>query len=193
MHQQNKKQFRKHLKKKGLNCVSKHNITSGLGIYGVLCHSCAAIFHDILTKEVYKLCYSKVGQLISVCNYWNDPYQHELYLSENDYLPYLNNEIKHENSNKYKENFSNLTQLVLVGGPDDAVIQPWQSAQYSYWDKDLNVIPYNQLDYYTGDLFGLKTLDEQGKITFCTVVGVRHSEWVKNKDVYEKCIRPYLG
>ena len=147
----------------------------------------------MLSGGVYKVCYNKAGQLISGCNYWNDPNQHELYLSKNVYLPFLNNEIKHENSSKYKENFSNLSRLVLIGGPDDHVIQPWQSAQYSFWDEELNVVPYNQLGYYTDDLFGLRALDEQGKITFCTFPGVHHTHWPHNREVYEKCIRPYLG
>jgi len=164
----------------------------GVGQYGIPFLNDTYFFDHLLSKDVYKICYNELGQLISVCNYWNDPLQKSLYLDTNVYLPYLNNEIPHNNSQRFKDNFVNLNKLILVGGPDDRVIQPWQSAQYAFWDEKLNVVPYNQLPYYTQDTFGLKTLDEAGKVTFCTMSGVHHTHWPHTKSVYETCIKPYL-
>ncbi|XP_063723813.1 lysosomal thioesterase PPT2-B-like [Symsagittifera roscoffensis] len=165
----------------------------GLGEYGIPFLNDTSFFDHVTAGEVYHICYTKSGQLISVCNYWHDPIQTTLYLAENNYLPYLNNELAHNDSQRYKENFVSLGGLILVGGPTDEVIQPWQTAQYSFWDADLNVIPYNQLHYYTQDTFGLKTLDDQGKLKFCTVSGVQHTKWPHTKSVYDTCIRPYIA
>ena len=67
----------------------------------------------ILTYWHICFVFSKAGQLISVCNYWNDPTKRSSYLDTNVYLPYLNNEVSHENSQRYKDNFVNLNKVVL--------------------------------------------------------------------------------
>lgn len=44
-----------------------------------------------------------------------------------NYLPYINNEISGSYNKEYRKNFLKLKKLVLIGGPDDGVITPWQS------------------------------------------------------------------
>ena len=105
---------------------------SGLGQYGIPFFNMSRFLDSELAEEVYHFCYKDVGQKVSICNYWQDPNQKDLYLQESIYLPYINNEIEHDNSQRYKANFVNLSRVILVGGPDDGVIQPWQSAQYRY-------------------------------------------------------------
>ena len=46
------------------------------------------------------------------------------YLDYNVFLPKLNYPT---DDSKYKENFMAIKDLVLIGGPDDGVITPWQS------------------------------------------------------------------
>ena len=38
-----------------------------------------------------------------------------------------------------KKNFLRIKQLVLVGGPDDGVIIPWESSMFGYYDNKLNI------------------------------------------------------
>lgn len=38
-----------------------------------------------------------------------------------------------------KKNFLRIKQLVLVGGPDDGVIIPWESSMFGYYDSKLNI------------------------------------------------------
>lgn len=85
------------------------------------------IFPDLTAKDVYELFYSRIGQLTSVANYWNDPHKQELYHEYNVFLPYINNELESENSTQFRNNLLQLDRMVLIGGPDDGVITPWQS------------------------------------------------------------------
>lgn len=78
-------------------------------------------------KTAFELFYSIVGQHTSVGNYWNDPYHHGLYLNYSQYLPYVNNEILSSKSEQFKDALTKLDLMVLIGGPDDNVITPWQS------------------------------------------------------------------
>jgi len=57
--------------------------------------------------------------------------------------------LNNENGTKYVNptftaNFERLSQLVLIGGPDDGVITPWQSSQFGFYDQNLNVVPMQQ-------------------------------------------------
>ncbi len=57
----------------------------------------------------------------------------------------------------FKSNFLNLKQLVLIGGPDDGVITPWQSRHVSL--LMLSVLVYTTLfeDYLHGKLKKIHT------------------------------------
>lgn len=85
------------------------------------------IFPHLVAETAYTLFYSYVGQHTSVGNYWNDPHQQPLYYNFSSFLPYINNEIKTVNSTRFRENLLKLDKMILIGGPDDGVITPWQS------------------------------------------------------------------
>jgi len=78
-------------------------------------------------RTAYELFYSDIGQHTSVGNYWNDPHHQYLYQNYSRFLPYINNEIESSQSNSYKDGITRLNKLILIGGPDDGVITPWQS------------------------------------------------------------------
>lgn len=84
------------------------------------------IFPDLAAKTAYELFYSKVGQHTSVGNYWNDPHKQDMYLKFSVFLPYINNEIISGNSTD-KAALTSLDKFILIGGPNDGVITPWQS------------------------------------------------------------------
>ena len=138
------------------------------------------------------MCYNPLGQLISVCNYWKDPKHQILYKLTDHFLPELDNQVKHDSSEQYKENFEQLRGLKLIGGPDDNVVSPWQSSQFGFYDKDLDVVLMKHQEYFKENWFGLKTLSDEGRISKCTVLGVHHLKFAVNEEVYEKCIKDSL-
>lgn len=86
-------------------------------------------FPNLVREEVYELFYSHVGQEISIANYWNDPHHQLLFYKYNKFLPILNNEVilSKNTSESYKNGIIKLKKMVLIGGPDDGTIAPWQS------------------------------------------------------------------
>ncbi|XP_068239467.1 lysosomal thioesterase PPT2-A [Palaemon carinicauda] len=151
------------------------------------------IFPQYIKETAYELFYSKMGQSISVGNYWNDPHHQELYYKYSNYLPYLNNEVDGSYKKDYRKNFLKLEHLILIGGPDDGVITPWQSSHFAYFDENENVTEMRDQYYYRTDTFGLRTLDKAGKVTIYEVPGVIHTFWHHNVTVIQKCILPWLN
>nr|XP_006821301.1 PREDICTED: lysosomal thioesterase PPT2-A-like [Saccoglossus kowalevskii] len=148
------------------------------------------LFPNYLREELYKVCYKVFGQDVSVCNYWNDPHHHDLYLKFNSFLPVLNNQVN--GSEEYKKNFIKLKNLVLIGGPDDGVITPWQSSHFGFYDSSEKVIEMTSQQVFKNDTFGLRTLSERGAITTYSIAGVEHTTWHKNLTVFNKAIKPWL-
>ena len=68
-----------------------------------------------------------------------DPHQMELYKTRNTYLPALNGITSNGFSNTdYRTNFIQIERLVMIGGPHDGVITPWQSR----WERSRVVLTY---------------------------------------------------
>ena len=146
--------------------------------------------------NLYEVMYTPLGQDISIGGYWNDPRHQEAYRKWSRYLAVLNNvsDSAHvDRSREYKENFLRINRLVLVGGPDDEVITPWQSSQFGFYDSSLAVRPMQEQEWYKNDAFGLRTLDESGAVVTFTFPGLKHNDWHLNNTVFEKCILPWLS
>lgn len=150
------------------------------------------MFPGLLKETAYELFYSRVGQHTSVGNYWNDPYHQQLYYNYSVFLPYVNNYVKSNKTADFKQGLLNLEKVVLIGGPDDNVITPWQSSQFGYYDANETVVELKSRDIYEQDLIGLKTLDKKGKLHLVTVPGVNHFMWHINISVVDNAILPYL-
>ncbi|XP_034178639.1 palmitoyl-protein thioesterase 2 isoform X3 [Osmia lignaria lignaria] len=150
-------------------------------------------FPDLVCETAYELFYSKVGQHTSIGNYWNDPHHQKLYYKYSKFLPYLNNEINMtRKSTDFKEGLTKLKRMVLVGGPEDGVITPWQSSHFAYYDTNETVIEMRDRDIYKDDLIGLKTLDKSDRLTLITVPNVPHYEWHRNVSIVDDYLLPYL-
>ncbi|XP_076765725.1 palmitoyl-protein thioesterase 2 [Xylocopa sonorina] len=149
-------------------------------------------FPDLVCETAYELFYSKIGQHTSVGNYWNDPHHQELYYKFSKFLPYVNNEKNSTKMPTSKRGLTKLKRMVLIGGPDDGVITPWQSSHFGYYDTNETVIDMRDRDIYKDDLIGLRTLDESGKLTLITVPNVPHYEWHKNESIVDDYLLPYL-
>uniref|UniRef100_A0A8W7Q150 palmitoyl-CoA hydrolase n=1 Tax=Anopheles coluzzii TaxID=1518534 RepID=A0A8W7Q150_ANOCL len=96
------------------------------------------------------------------------------------------------NSTQYREALLRLNRMVLIGGPDDGVITPWQSSHFSFFDQKYNVLPLEESVIYTEDWIGLKTLQESGRLHIIERQHVRHYQWHRTNDVIDDVIMPYL-
>lgn len=115
-----------------------------------------------------------------------------LYREYSKFLPYVNNEIDVYNNSDYKTGLIKLKRMILIGGPDDGVITPWQSSHFGYYNNNSSVIEMRDRTIYKNDTIGLKTLDKRGKLKLITVPGIPHTEWHKNISIIDKFLLPYL-
>lgn len=150
------------------------------------------IFPSLFARNAYELFYSRIGQKTSVGNYWNDPNQRQLYLRYSNFLPYVNNEVLSTNSSQFRANMLKLEKLILIGGPDDDVITPWQSAHFGFYDKNLTVVPMKQRRIYQEDAIGLRALDKAGRLKIVTVPNVKHIQWHLNRTLIDEVVVPNL-
>ncbi|XP_054741467.1 lysosomal thioesterase PPT2 homolog [Anastrepha obliqua] len=150
------------------------------------------IFPDLAANSAYELFYSNVGQHISIANYWNDPLEQDLYFKFSKFLPIINNEFPTLNSSQYKSALLRLNKMILVGGPNDGVITPWESSHFGFFNQTFNTIPLHKRKIYTADTIGLKTLEENGKLIIVIKPFVHHLTWHTNRRVIQEVILPYL-
>lgn len=104
----------------------------------------------------------------------------------------MNKELDTLNNSDYKTGVIKLKRMVLIGGPDDGVITPWQSSHFGFYNNNGTVIDMYDRSIYINDTIGLKTLDKQKKLKIITVPGVSHSDWHRNVSIIDQVILPYL-
>lgn len=92
------------------------------------------------------------------------------YLSNNIFLPRINNEGAIKNSS-YAENLKRLNRFVLIKFEDDQMIVPKDSAWFDFVNQRNEKLPLKMQGKYLNDELGLKSLDEQGKLVFLTFPG----------------------
>ncbi|KAM7383052.1 hypothetical protein PAMP_002738 [Pampus punctatissimus] len=122
------------------------------------------IFPHCMKKMVYLICYNGVGQKVSICDYWN----------------------------AWRENFLRIKKLVLIGGPDDGVITPWQSSLFGFYNSNETVVQMKDQEFYKNDTFGLRTLNARGDVSECVHSGVKHTHWHSNFTVFRSCMEKWL-
>jgi palmitoyl-protein thioesterase len=108
----------------------------------------------------------------SFTNYWRNPIDYKLYKKNSTYLSELNNEKINNFENK--KNIKSLKNFIMVFSPFDSIVIPPQSAIFSLYDSNLNIIPIRDSELYKKDLLGLQELDKNNKLwlykTNCTHV-----------------------
>ncbi|XP_013884171.1 lysosomal thioesterase PPT2 [Austrofundulus limnaeus] len=181
-----------------LSMTPKHNVDTFISLSAPLAGQYGDtdylkhLFPDCLKKDVFLICYNKLGQMWSICNYWNDPHRRSFYLRSNIFLPLLNGETPHQHLKQWRDSFLRIKKMVLIGGPDDGVITPWQSSHFGFYDDNENVVEMRNQEFYRNDTFGLKTLDARGGLSVCVQSGVEHTHWHDNFTVFQKCMERWL-
>ncbi|XP_053744301.1 lysosomal thioesterase PPT2-A-like [Synchiropus splendidus] len=181
-----------------LSTMPEHNVHSFIALSSPLAGQYGDtdylrwLFPDYIKKTLYRICYNRYGQRVSICDYWNDPHQRSLYVRHNKFLPLLDGDQHHQEMKSWRENFLRIKKLVLIGGPDDGVITPWQSSHFGFYDSREQVVEMKNQEFFKNDTFGLKTLEARGGISVCVQSGVEHIHWHSNITVFQSCIEKWL-
>ena len=151
------------------------------GEYG----NCEILTPFLNCSDASYIFYSKLFRdSLSVAQFWRD-INYTYYLEWNQFLTYMNNEIETNETLKRKKNFMGIENVYLFASRDDEIIAPWQSSHFGFYaDNDNNTIkPMEEQVIYKKDLFGLKTLKEQKRLHLIEIPGVKHGQWIRNKDL----------
>ncbi|XP_062604107.1 lysosomal thioesterase PPT2-A-like isoform X2 [Saccostrea cucullata] len=181
-----------------LSTIPDHNVNTFIALSSPL----AGIFGDwkfthkffpnFVRDNAYRFLYTKIGQEIFLGNYWKDPHHLHLYTKFSNFLAPLNNDSKSPYITEYKRNFLRIKELILIGGPNDDVISPWQSSHFGFYNEKGEVQGMKEQRFYKEDSFGLKTMDEQNRIKTYAIPNIQHRHWVRNltliKDIIVKSL-----
>merc|ERR1719471_286889 len=137
----------------------------------------------------------------SPANLFHDPKHEQWHLENNLFLPVCNNLIQHERQLLFKENFSKLENAVfLVGNMTEentdfeGGIEPWNTGILEFWNPKApeKILPFEESPIYVNDTFGLKLLDEAGKLHRIAVQNITHNMWVLDYNVWDEYVYPWL-
>lgn len=90
---------------------------------------------------------------------------HKEYLDKCIFLPYMNNEK--EFNQQYKDRMAGLKFVVSIKYLKDEVVYPNESEHFGYYadETESTIMKMEDTMEYKNDLFGMKTLNESGRLT----------------------------
>ncbi|EPX75144.1 palmitoyl protein thioesterase-dolichol pyrophosphate phosphatase fusion 1 [Schizosaccharomyces octosporus yFS286] len=122
--------------------------------------------------------------------YFRTEKNYDKYLENSQFLARINNEMDHEDMELYKKKMEQLGKLVLITFATDTIIGPVESCAFGWKDEESGApIPMKEHFGYVNNILGLKTLDEQNKITSLYYPGIHLQLTEKEVD---ELIRKYL-
>jgi palmitoyl-protein thioesterase len=148
----------------------------------------------LMESYTYKFAYSYLMQrFVSFASYWKDPLHYETYLQKNVFLPYINNELDHDDAELFKQNICSLATMVLVQSTREDVVDPAASCHFGFYQPgNLNTIqPVFDSEWYHADKLGLKTLAESGRLHL-KFAHCAHSEFQADEYNFIHNTLPYL-
>lgn len=95
----------------------------------------------------------------------------------------------------------------MCGSSGDGVIQPWQSAFFSFWKtgSQNQIIPMKNVFFFKKIFefffkkkklpiydFLFRELDQSGRLFMQSPQNVEHMGWIENEDVFQQYILPWL-
>jgi len=182
--------------------MDDHNVDTFLsvagvqgGYYGLAWAS--QFFPNVSLDALDDILYSwELQDTLSLANWWRSPYHIDDYHNENIYLPVVDDIVKSNSTDRYKKNFLRMNKMIMFGSNGDSVLDPWQTAHFGFYrdgsDDKNAVTPMSSQQVYTGDSFGLKSLDARGGLTTIAVDGIDHSAWLHNETIFTNYFLPYL-
>lgn len=118
---------------------------------------------------------------LTQANYFRDPMRIPVYKKMNHFLTDINNEGSSINAT-YAKNFGSLESLMLVKALGDTIVIPNDSEWFGQYQDGSSTtkLAMNETAFYQRNLFGLKDLDEAGKIFYDTTDG-EHMKFSEEK------------
>ena len=110
-----------------------------------------------------KLAYT-VQDNVDVIGYLRIPSSLNNYKKNSNFLAILNNERLTSLSEQIKNRFSNLELVVCIKFLKDETIQPNEIEWFGSLDNNSIILKMEETETYKNDLYGLKTLNESGRI-----------------------------
>jgi len=185
-----------------LEHMDDHNVDTFLSVAGVQggyygMGLVSQFFPNTSLSFLDDIMYSPATQaVLSLANWWRSPYHISDYLSKNVFLPVVDNLVKTNDTDRYKKNFLRVNKISLYASPADTVLDPWQTALFGFYkdgsDDPKVVTPMTEQQVYTGDQFGLKSLDLRGDLLQTTLPGMDHSDWLHNETIFTDYFLPLL-
>jgi len=150
---------------------------------------------DLLMEQASRAAYTEYAQGHSFqANYWRDPRPVEFPTYQKMcQLAAWNNEGVNGVNQTLKDNFAKTEQFVWVLATKDGMIWPKEGEQWGAPDpKDpfQHILPREETDWYTKDLFGLRTAEEAGKNVYESFDG-DHLQF--SMDDFDRWIKTYFA
>ena len=131
--------------------------------------------------------------------YFRDPDRLDQYLTTNEFLPAINNEIPASVNSTFADNFSSINKLVLILFSDDKTVVPKESSWFGSYktsddivsgSQEKTIIPMRLQPTYLANTFGLRSLDERGDVLLKTCEG-EHMQI--SDDCWKPLIQDFVG
>lgn len=113
--------------------------------------------------------FSFAQNMVAQSNYYRNPMDLNTYKHNCKFLPAMNNESRKRAPHpQYASNFASLENLVLIKAEKDTMVIPSESSWFGFFQDKSTTKKWTmeQAPWYSGNNFGLKTLNEAGKIHF---------------------------
>jgi palmitoyl-protein thioesterase len=130
---------------------------------GMICDT----VNSLVSKGVYL---SLVQSHVGPAGYFKTNGNYDAFLKYSTFLADLNNE-KAEKNETYKQRFLELEKLLLIKFSEDTMINPKETAHFSFYDKEGKVQKLEESLFYQEDFIGVKQLISQNKIKFLDLEG----------------------
>ena len=123
-----------------------------------------------MTYIIDAFIYLDIAQrIIAPADYWYDPTHRDRYLKYSSFLARANNEV--DFSQERKDAWLDLNYCLFVKWANDTTIIPRESSWWGQYTEDWNIVSRFDTEVYQKDLIGTRTLEEQGRAEFATIIG----------------------
>jgi len=135
-------------------------------------HCFNGMFCDLTNWVAESMVYwSVVQNHFGPAGYFRDINRWDTYMKDSVFLPNLNGQLSTTDMTLARTGISNLNGMMLVMFSEDTMIHPKETAQFGSIDKNGKLVTMENQDLYKSNVFGLKTLNEAGKIKMHTCTG----------------------